>query len=127
MRTGAKIEFIDITARVQAALNEMALEDGLLCIWVPHTTAGVIVNENADPDVCHDLTLLMHDLSERGLPLRHAEGNSPAHLLTAFTGPSIMVPVEGGQLCLGTWQGIYLAEFDGPRTRKCWMKSLAKA
>ena len=124
VRTRAKIDLLDITSEVQAALGRLDLSDGLACLWVPHTTAGLVVNENADPDVCHDLALLMHDVSERGLPMRHAEGNSPAHFLSSLTGPSVTFLVENRRLCLGTWQGIFLAEYDGPRTRQCWLKAL---
>lgn len=124
VRTRGKIDFVDITAQARAALGRSGLRDGLACLWVPHTTAGLVVNENADPDVPRDLATLMSDLSERDLPLRHAEGNSPAHLLSALTGPSKVFLVENGELCLGTWQGLFLAEFDGPRTRQVWLKTL---
>jgi secondary thiamine-phosphate synthase enzyme len=124
IRTHGKVEFLDITEQVQASVSRAALRDGLVCVWAPHTTAGVIVNENADPDVCHDLRLLMREMSERDLPLRHAEGNSPAHFLSSLTGPSITILVEEGRLCLGTWQGVFFAEYDGPRTRQCWLKML---
>ena len=88
IRTRSRIDLVDITAEVQVAVTRSGLTDGLACLWVPHTTAGIVVNENADPDVCHDLALLMADVSERGLPLRHGEGNSPAHFLSSLTGPS---------------------------------------
>ncbi|WP_025324459.1 secondary thiamine-phosphate synthase enzyme YjbQ [Deferrisoma camini] len=108
--------FVDITREVARAVEGT---DAVLCtVFVPHTTAGVTINENADPDVAADLLAHLAELVPRNGPYRHAEGNSDAHVKATLVGSSVQVPVAGGRLVLGTWQGIYLAEFDGPRTRK---------
>ncbi|MCK4602931.1 MAG: secondary thiamine-phosphate synthase enzyme YjbQ [Phycisphaerae bacterium] len=111
---------IDITSRVQQAIGVAGVGDGLVTIYVPHTTAGVTINENADPDVIHDILAAL----EEAVPWRqgfyqHSEGNSAAHVKSSMVGCSVQVPVVGGQMTLGTWQSIFFCEFDGPRTRKC--------
>lgn len=109
--------FIDITHQVAAAVQDAALQEGLCHVFVRHTTAAVTINENADPDVQHDLLLAIDDIFKDRQDFRHSEGNSAAHLKSSVIGASETVPVSDGRLQLGTWQGIYLAEFDGPRTR----------
>jgi secondary thiamine-phosphate synthase enzyme len=118
VRTTARQALVDITAQVQEAVQASGVQQGLCVVYVPHTTAGVLVNENADPDVAADIL----DALDRLVPLRaayrHSEGNSAAHVKACLVGTSQTIIVAGGRLLLGTWQGIYLAEFDGPRERK---------
>ena len=116
VRTRGRDDFVDITEHVASIVTESGLADGLCVIFTPHTTAAVTINENADPDVLHDLRLAMAALVPK-LPYRHGEGNSPAHLKSSLFGCSQLVPIVGGKLALGTWQGIYFCEFDGPRRR----------
>ena len=108
--------FLDITGQVQKAVRDSGVSEGTALVFVPHTTAAVTINENADPDVLHDLRLAMAALVPK-LSYRHGEGNSPAHLKSSLFGCSQLVPIVGGKLALGTWQGIYFCEFDGPRRR----------
>jgi len=117
-------ELVDITRDVQAAIQSKALEDGVLFVFCPHTTAGLTLNENWDPDVRRDVLITMNDVAPEDARHRHAEGNSPAHVKTSLFGSSAIVFVEHGKLQLGQWQGIYLAEFDGPRRRQVWLKSV---
>ena len=113
--------FIDITGQVRRVVAAGAVQNGLCQIFVPHTTAGVTINENADPDVVADMLTALKQMVPN-LPYRHGEGNSPAHVKSSLVGCSITVPISEGRLCLGTWQGIYFCEFDGPRTRKVWVQ-----
>ena len=113
--------FIDITGQVRKIVASGNVQNGLCQIFVPHTTAGVTINENADPDVVTDMLAALGKMVPE-LPYRHSEGNSPAHVKSSLVGCSIMVPISEGRLCLGTWQGIYFCEFDGPRTRKVWVQ-----
>ena len=108
--------FVDITGEVQKAVRDSGVSEGTALVFVPHTTAAVTINENADPDVLHDLRLALAALVPK-LPYRHGEGNSPAHLKSSLFGCSQLVPIVNGKLALGTWQGIYFCEFDGPRRR----------
>jgi secondary thiamine-phosphate synthase enzyme len=118
VRSTRREELVDVTEVVARAVSESGVSSGIAMVSSPHTTAGILVNENADPDVATDLIAgLARIAPERG-GWRHAEGNSDAHLKTALVGTSVMVPIEGGQLLLGTWQAIYFAEFDGPRSRR---------
>ena len=116
--TGSRAQFLDITGRVKDELSESNVKSGICYLYMPHTTAGLTINENADPDVTIDLI----DGLERMVPAdgnyRHAEGNSDAHLKASLMGFSLTIPVIDGRLALGTWQGIYFCEFDGPRQRK---------
>lgn len=115
---------VDITSQVQEAVQRAGLSDGLCVVFVPHTTAGVTLNENWDPDVQRDILLTMRDLAPEDPRHRHSEGNSPAHIKSSLFGSNAALIVEGGRLQLGTWQGVYLAEFDGPRRRNVWVKVL---
>jgi secondary thiamine-phosphate synthase enzyme len=117
IRTTRREELIDVTEVVARAVAATGISAGVVVVSSPHTTAGVLVNENADPDVATDLIAGLARLVPEVAGWRHAEGNSDAHLKTALVGTSVMVPIEGGRLALGTWQAIYFAEFDGPRPR----------
>lgn len=118
VRTSRREELIDVTARVAEAVAASGVAVGIAVVSSPHTTAGVTVNENADPDVVRDILHGLERIVPRDGGWRHYEGNSDGHLKTALVGTSVSLPVAGGRLALGTWQAIYLAEFDGPRTRK---------
>jgi secondary thiamine-phosphate synthase enzyme len=113
--TRQREEFIDITALVQRHIANSGITDGLCHLWCRHTSAALTVNENSDPDVQFDLLMGLERIVNNSWPYRHAEGNSPAHLKSSLLGCQLAVPVRGGKLALGTWQGIYFAEFDGPR------------
>ena len=108
--------FIDITAKVKKMVKRSQIQQGICQVFVSHTTAGVTINENADPDVVTDMLAALNDMFPK-LPFRHTEGNSPAHVKSTLIGCSISVPVADNNLILGTWQGIYFCEFDGPRRR----------
>jgi len=119
VRTGQPMEMIEITAEVQAAVRASGVQAAVVHVYVPHTTAAVTVNENADPTVVHDVLADLARLVPRAQRYyRHAEGNSAAHLLSSLVGCCQTLLVEHGRLVLGTWQGIYFCEFDGPRERK---------
>ncbi|MGC3997575.1 MAG: secondary thiamine-phosphate synthase enzyme YjbQ [Anaeromyxobacter sp.] len=125
--TRAATQLVDVTERVREAVRASGVRDGLCVVHSPHTTAGVTVQENADPDVQRDLLLALAHAVPDALPgagYRHAEGNSPAHVKTSLVGTSATLIVAGGDLVLGTWQGVYLCEFDGPRTRRLLVKLL---
>jgi secondary thiamine-phosphate synthase enzyme len=121
IRTNAREEIFDLTPMIAAAVAASGVENGLCTVFVPHTTAGVTINENADPDVREDLLAALRRAVPDGLPYRHGEGNSPAHIKASLVGSSVTVIVEGGGLRLGTWQGIQFCEFDGRRDRKVWV------
>jgi len=118
VRTSSRTDFVDVTSRVESVVGQSGVAEGLCCVYVPHTTAGITVNENADPAVRRDMLMEL----DRMVPLQdgysHAEGNSAAHIKASLMGHSVTVPVVEGRLALGTWQGIYLCEFDGPRSRR---------
>ena len=120
LQTRARGEMIDITGRVQAAVRQAGVSEGLVTVWVPHTTAGVTVNENADPDVVHDVLAQLEQMVPWRQPFfQHGEGNSAAHVKSSLVGCSTTICVAGGKLMLGTWQAVYFCEFDGPRQRQC--------
>ncbi|MBN1269038.1 MAG: YjbQ family protein [Kiritimatiellae bacterium] len=122
VHTHGRAQFVDITAEVQAAVRELGVGDGVVTVFVPHTTAGITINEHADPDVVRDIGTAL----ERAVPweaaYRHAEGNAAAHVKASLLGASARVIVAGGRLQLGTWQGIFFCEFDGPRSRQVWVE-----
>lgn len=122
VRTSRRMEFIDITAAVDEALAEYGADSGICTVFVPHTTAAVTINENADPDVVSDMLDHMEKLVPEEAGFSHSEGNSDAHIKSSLFSPSLTAIVENGRLKLGTWQGVYFAEFDGPRSRKVWVK-----
>jgi len=123
VRSSARRQMITITSQVQSSVAELGLTDGLCHVWVPHTTAAVVVNENADPDVARDL-IAAYEAMVPAVRFAHAEGNSDAHLLATLLGSSVTLPVRDGRLRLGTWQGIFFVELDGPRTRKVWVSGV---
>lgn len=110
-------ELRDITSLVNSALRRLGAKEGLCHLYVPHTTAGIVINENADPDVCTDILDWLEAVVPRQGRYRHAEGNAHAHIKATLVGQSAAIPIEDGRLALGTWQGVFLAEFDGPRRR----------
>ena len=117
VRSQGHEDTVEITAKVAAEVRSSKIRDGLCTVSVLHTTAGVFVNENADPDVQHDLLASLERLVPEDATYRHAEGNSPGHVKSVITGSSVTLAIHDGALELGRWQGIYLAEFDGPRDR----------
>jgi secondary thiamine-phosphate synthase enzyme len=123
VKTQAREELVDITARVREELVSSGVKDGICYVYVPHTTAAVTINENADPSVKEDILMALRKIVPDSLPYRHSEGNSPAHVKACLIGSSIKVIIEEGQLALGTWQGIFFCEFDGPRSRNVFIKA----
>ncbi len=123
IRTQNHVEFRDITARIKDVVADSAIQEGLCCVFVPHTTAALTLNENWDPDVRGDLVRALQAMIP-DVSFRHGEGNSPAHLMASLVGASETILVQRGDLVLGTWQGIYLVEFDGPRRRRVLVKVL---
>ena len=122
--TRQRIELVDITGQVRAALRKFDVTSGACFIFVPHTTAAVTINEDADPSVGRDINSILSRLVPAGAGYEHSEGNADAHAKAALVGSSVIVPVEDGDLVLGTWQGIFFCEFDGPRNRKVLVKSI---
>jgi len=122
IRTSGRQSFEDITQQVQQAVSESEVQEGLCFLFCPHTTASLTLNENWDPSVQHDMGLVLDDLVPQRRDFRHGEGNSPAHVKSSLMGASQTIFVSGGRLMLGSWQGVYLVEFDGPRTRKVMVK-----
>lgn len=124
IRTTKQEEFINITHMVRQVVTNSGIIDGLVTVFVPHTTAGVTINENADPDVVYDMLYGLRKVFPESREYRHMEGNSHAHLKASTMGASETIIIEEGSLKLGTWQGVYFCEFDGPRTRKVYVKVL---
>ena len=121
LRTQTREEMIDITSRVQDMVDKSDAVDGVCTVFVPHTTAAVTINENADSSVRRDILATLSNLVPQNENYAHTEGNSDAHVKASLVGPSVQVLVREGKLLLGAWQGIYLCEFDGPRTRHVWV------
>ena len=119
--TARRTQFLAISRPVADLVRQKGWQDGVLTIFIPHTTAGITINENADPDVARDMECFSDELIPCSPRFRHAEGNSDAHIKASFYGSSVQVIVRSGQLWLGTWQGIYFCEFDGPRQRTVWL------
>jgi secondary thiamine-phosphate synthase enzyme len=122
IRTSKRTQFVDITDEVERAVHESGVTGGLCYVYVPHTTAGVTINEHADPDVAQDVEGIFDRLIAHDGPYRHAEGNTDSHMKAILTGTGQTVFIENGKLALGTWQGIFLCEFDGPRQRTVFVK-----
>ncbi len=118
VKTNAKTELIDVTSEIQSLVKQSAISNGICMLYVPHTTAAVTINESADPSVKDDILMILNQIVPWKANYRHLEGNSPAHIKAALVGPSEIIGIENGTLVLGTWQGIFFCEFDGPRNRK---------
>jgi secondary thiamine-phosphate synthase enzyme len=125
VRTHARTEMVDITSKIQQSVKESGIESGICTVFVPHTTAGITINENADPDVVSDILKEVNKIVPFEDGYLHMEGNSAAHIKASLFGFSQQIIVEGGRLMLGTWQGIYFCEFDGPRNREVYVKITA--
>jgi len=123
VKTQAKEELIDITARVREEVFSSNIKSGICFVYIPHTTAGVTINENADPSVMEDILMTLRKIVPDSLPYRHSEGNSPAHAKACLVGTSANILIEEAQLSLGTWQGVFFCEFDGPRSRRIFIKT----
>ena len=124
VKTSAKCEMSDITAAVAEIVRANGQESGVCHVFVPHTTCALAINENADPDVKTDILFKLDVSVPEDPAYKHAEGNSPAHIKSVLVGSSLTVFIEDGALQLGTWQGLYLCEYDGPRSREVWVKLL---
>lgn len=124
VKTRSRTELIDITAEVARRVAESGVREGLCMIYVPHTTAGVTINESADPSVREDILMVLNRMVPWEAGYRHAEGNSPAHVKATLVGASQVVAIDHGALVLGTWQGVFFCEFDGPRTRSVHLRIL---
>lgn len=122
IETHSRIEMINVDVPVMEAVRRAGVEEGLCVLWVPHTTAAVTINENADPDVVRDIVSKTGKIIPLENGYRHAEGNSAAHIKSSLFGPSLTAVINGGRLFLGTWQSVFFCEFDGPRTRKLMVK-----
>ncbi len=122
LRTRAKTEFLDITELVEQAVQKSGVKEGVCVVYVPHTTAGITINENADHTVSEDILMEINKIVPFQDRYRHSEGNSPAHIKASLLGSSVTAFVESGRLALGTWQGIFFCEFDGPRNREVYVK-----
>jgi len=124
LRTNNRTELIDITDKAQSIVSKSKIKDGICFIFCPHTTAGLTINENADPSVRRDITNTLNKLIPANLGYSHSEGNADSHIKSSLLGSSLIIFVEDGRLSFGTWQGIYFAEADGPRSREVWIKIL---
>lgn len=122
IRTKSRNEFVDITSDIQALIEEAGIGNGLCCIYVPHTTAGITINEGADPSVVRDIQNTLSNLIPHIKNYQHMEGNSDAHIKTTLVGSSQTILIDGGKLLLGTWQSVFFCEFDGPRHRRATVK-----
>jgi secondary thiamine-phosphate synthase enzyme len=124
VKTHSKTEFIDITRDIEEAIRSEGVDDGVCVVFVPHTTAAVTINESADPSVKSDILMILNKIVPWKEGYGHLEGNSPAHIKSSIIGASEVIAVEGGRLKLGTWQGVFFCEFDGPRSRKVQIRLL---
>ena len=124
VKTSARTELIDITSRIAKEVKQPGIRDGLCMLYVPHTTGAVTINESADPSVRGDIIMVLNQIVPWEANYKHMEGNSPAHVKATLVGASELIAIENGALVLGTWQGIFFCEFDGPRTRKLHVRIL---
>jgi secondary thiamine-phosphate synthase enzyme len=122
VQTGSKEVLVDITAQVEEEVRRSEVKSGVCVVCIPHTTAAVTINENADPAVRQDIMMMLRKSVPDSLPYAHTEGNSPAHVKSSLVGASVTIPIEEGRLVLGTWQGVFFCEFDGPRRRQVYIK-----
>lgn len=127
VKTTRRCQLLDVTDQVSKIVKKHGAQNAAALIYVPHTTAGVLINENADPSVAGDLQEYLTKLVPQSPHFRHSEGNSDAHIKASIIGPNVLIPIESGNLALGTWQGIYFAEFDGPRQRKLYVQIIEGA
>jgi secondary thiamine-phosphate synthase enzyme len=125
VKTSSRVEFQEITGQVEDIVRKSGVRSGVCHVFVPHTTAGLLVNEHADPSVVVDIAAQLDEMSPQNRSYRHLEGNSPAHIKAAIVGGSQTLFIEDGRLVLGTWQGLFFAEFDGPRSRSVLVKITA--
>lgn len=126
IRTGSRTEMVDITSLVQKEVSKSGISDGICTVYVPHTTAGVTINEGADQAVCADIIGKLNEMVPAHRGYRHLEGNADSHIKASLMGSSVSVIVDGGRLLLGSWQRIFFCEFDGPRSRKFYIKILGQ-
>ncbi|MBD3414317.1 MAG: YjbQ family protein [Candidatus Aminicenantes bacterium] len=124
IKTNQKEEFLDLTETIQEKIKDTEIKKGVCTVYVPHTTAGVTINENADPSVKNDILMTLKKAVPDSLPYTHAEGNSPAHVKASLMGSSVEILIEKGRLKLGTWQGVFFCEFDGPRKRQVFLRTI---
>lgn len=124
VQTRSRTDFINIDRQVAEIVKESVIEEGVITIFIPHTTAGITINENADPDVMTDMELVLDRVVPWDGGYQHSEGNTAAHAKAGMMGSSAQVIVSGGKLQLGTWQSLYFCEFDGPRTRQVWVQGM---
>jgi secondary thiamine-phosphate synthase enzyme len=124
--TSQQTEFLDITGEVEKITAKTQVSEGLVLVYCPHTTAGITINEGADPSVQEDILKILNQLVPAKGPYRHGEGNSPAHIKASLIGSSVTVMIENGRLLLGRWQSLFFCEFDGPRTRKVFIKIISQ-
>jgi len=122
VKSKTRAQLIDITHEIQKAVRSSGISEGLCMLYVPHTTAAITINESADPSVASDIIMVLNEVIPWKADYRHLEGNSPAHIKSTLVGASEIITIENGSLVLGTWQGIFFCEFDGPRTRKLHMR-----
>ena len=122
IKTTKRIELIDITAQLREVVTRSGVKDGLCCVFCPHTTAGLTINENADPSVKRDILKALNKIVPEGADYIHSEGNADSHIKSSLLGASLTIFIENGQLVFGTWQGVYFCEGDGPRNREVWVK-----
>ncbi len=127
VNTSASIQMVDITHEVRQFVTEREVKDGIILVYTPHTTAGITINENADPDVTLDISTFLKQKFPQEPYFQHNEGNSPSHIMSSYFSASETFIIDNGQLVLGTWQGIYFCEFDGPRRRKIHLKIISNA
>lgn len=125
IKTHSNVEFLDITHQVREVVRDSGVKSGICIVYVPHTTAGITINEHADPDVVEDITAQLEKIAPQRGSYKHGEGNSAAHIKATLLGSSVTVIVQYGDLALGTWQGIFFGEFDGPRSRSALVKVIA--
>lgn len=124
VKSKIQTELIDITPQIQDIIVSADISEGICMLYVPHTTAAITINESADPSVKNDILMILNEVIPWKAAYRHLEGNSPAHIKSTLVGPSELIAIENGRLALGTWQGIFFCEFDGPRTRKVHVRLL---
>ena len=122
VKTSTRIEMVDITSYVQKEVLKSGVKDGVCTVYVPHTTAGITINEGADPSVCDDILNKLNEIAPPNAGYRHMEGNADSHIKASLVGSSVSVIVENGRLILGTWQKVFFCEFDGPRSRRTLFK-----